>query len=63
MVDYLELSYSLIESRKSALQKNKYGPVVMVVGEELNAPQNVCKLLLNYSGKYSMNPIFIDLDP
>ena len=63
MVEYLELSYNLIECRKIALQNNKYGPVVAVVGDEFNAPQNVSKLLLNYSGKYSMNPIFIDLDP
>lgn len=39
------------------------GPRVAIVGTDHTASQNVSKLLLNYSGKYSMNPIFVDIDP
>lgn len=46
-----------------AFEEQKLGPRVAVVGSDQAASQNISKLLLNYSGKFSMNPIYIDLDP
>jgi hypothetical protein len=36
---------------------------VAIVGTHESAAQNISKILLNYSAKLSMNPIYIDLDP
>jgi hypothetical protein len=41
----------------------KLGPRVGVVGTDQTAAQNVSRLLMNWSGKLNMNPVFVDLDP
>ena len=46
-----------------ALEEVKEGPKIAIVGSETSGIQNISKLLLNYSGKYNMNPMFVDLDP
>jgi hypothetical protein len=63
MIKCLEINFNLIALRKMALVETKVGPRVAVVGVHESAPQNISKILLNYSSKYSMNPIYIDLDP
>ena len=41
----------------------KEGPKLAIIGSDTSGISNVSKLMLNYSGKYNMNPLFIDLDP
>lgn len=45
------------------LEQIKEGPKVAIIGSEVSGLQNISKLLLNYSGKYNMNPMYVDLDP
>lgn len=63
MIRYMELHCNLVALRKLAFEEGRMGPRVAVVGGELSGAQNVARLLLNYSGKFSMNPIYVDLDP
>lgn len=53
----------MVTLRKFSLEKVAEGPRIAIVGNAACAPQNVARLLLNYSGKYNMNPIYVDLDP
>lgn len=46
-----------------AFEECRTGPRVAIVGSDQAASQNISRLLLNYSGKYGMDPIFVDLDP
>lgn len=63
MMQYLEYHFEMVALRKLALEKIKEGPRIAIVGNANLMPQNIARLLLNYSGKYSMNPIYIDADP
>lgn len=63
MVKYLETHFKCLTLRRMAFEKCQVGPKVAVIGNNESAPQIVTKLLLNYSGKYGMNPIMVDLDP
>lgn len=63
MVEYLEFHYEMVGLRKIALEEVKEGPRIAIVGNARCVPQNVGRLLLNYSGKYNMNPMYADLDP
>jgi len=63
MVKYLETHFNCLSLRRLAFEECRAGPKIAVIGDTESAAQNVSKLLLNYSGKYSMNPVFVDLDP
>lgn len=63
MIRYLEVHYNLLALRKLSFEECRPGPRVAIVGSEQAASQNISRLLLNYSGKYGMDPIFVDLDP
>ena len=63
MTRYMEIHYELLNLRKLAFEECRTGPRVAIVGSDQAASQNISRLLLNYSGKYGMDPIFVDLDP
>ncbi len=62
MLKYLEIHYDLTILRRLALDNKKHGPRLAIIGGETAGIQNISKLLLNYTSKLNMKPIYVDLD-
>ena len=62
MVKYLTLHYQLTTARKLAHEHLCHGPRLAIVGGDNSASSLVARLMLNYTGKLNMQPIFMDLD-
>ena len=62
MIKYLHLHYELTIARKLAQEQMQRGPRLAIVGGENSGSNYSSKLLLNWTGKLNMQPIYADID-
>ncbi|KAL7737194.1 hypothetical protein ACLKA6_005387 [Drosophila palustris] len=62
MVQYVNCHAALEQFRSEAEERDKRGPVVMVVGPMDVGKSTLCRILLNYAVRVGRRPLYADLD-
>lgn len=62
MVQYVNCHAALEQFRQEAEERDKRGPVVMVVGPMDVGKSTLCRILLNYAVRVGRRPLYADLD-
>lgn len=62
MVQYVNCHAALEQFRMEAEEKDRYGPVAMVVGPMDVGKSTLCRILLNYAVRVGRRPLYADLD-
>ena len=62
MIQYLNTHAALDQLRSNPPNKDKGGPIAMVVGPADVGKSTLCRILLNYAVRTGRRPIFVDLD-
>lgn len=62
MVQYVNCHAALEQFRQEAEERDKRGPVVMIVGPMDVGKSTLCRILLNYAVRVGRRPLYADLD-